>query len=163
MKEIKNTVGRLDGKYYIADTNNDLIRVYDILTKKCVMWKYYFLDYFFLIFHSALTLFNLLGWIWKKTRLVNFITLMLTGFAWFGLGIFYGIGFCPLTDWHWQVLEKLGKHDLPYSYIKYLIDRLTGWDVNANVMEISTVVGFFFAVIMSVYMNFLQKKRKQTD
>ena len=92
--------------------------------------------------------------------MANLITLMLTGIAWFGLGIFYGIGYCPLTDWHWQVLGKLGKHDLPYSYIKYLIDRLTGLDVNANIVEISTLVGFFFAVIMSVYLNFLQKKHK---
>lgn len=123
------------------------------------MFWYHCLDYFFLIFHSILTLFNLLGWIWKKTRLANFITLMLTGFAWFGLGLFYGIGYCPLTDWHWTVLEKLGNHDLPYSYLKYLIDRLTGLDVNAQLVEVSTVVGFFIALIMSVYLNFFRKKK----
>jgi hypothetical protein len=88
---------------------------------------------------------------------------MLTGIAWFGLGIFYGIGYCPLTDWHWQVLEKLGKYDLPYSYIKYLIDRFTSSDVNAQLVEKSTAIGFFIAVIMSVYVNFFYKKRKQSD
>jgi hypothetical protein len=121
---------------------------------------YIFLDYFFLIFHTLLTLFNLLGWIWKKTRMANFITLMLTGFAWFGLGIFYGIGYCPLTDWHWEVLKKLGVHNLPNSYIKYLIDRLLGTDINARLVEVATVAGFFIAVIMSVYLNFF---RKQTN
>ena len=122
---------------------------------------YVFLDYFFLIFHTALTLFNLIGWIWKKTRLANFITLMLTGFAWFGLGIFYGIGYCPLTDWHWNVLEKLGRHDLPNSYITYIIQRLTGFEANPHIVEISTVVGFVIAVIMSVFLNFFWKQKKK--
>ena len=117
------------------------------------MFWYHFLDFFFLIFHTFLTLFNLLGWIWKKTRKANLITLILTGLSWFVLGIFYGIGYCPLTDWHWQVLEKLGKHDLPYSYIKYLIYRLTSLDANATVVEYATVIGFFIALIMSVILN----------
>ncbi len=124
------------------------------------MLLYHILDYFFLVFHTILTLFNLLGWIWKKTRLANFITLMLTGIAWFGIGIFYGIGYCPLTDWHWSVLEKLGHHNLPYSYIKYLIERLTGFDADPQTVEIGTVAGFVIAVIMSVYLNFFRKKRK---
>ena len=124
------------------------------------MFLYQSLDIFFLVFHTLLTLFNLLGWIWKKTRRANLILLGLTAFAWFGLGIFYGIGFCPLTDWHWDVLHKLGVHNLPYSYIKYLIDRITGLDADADMVEISTIVGFSIAVIMSVYFNFFRRKHK---
>ncbi len=127
------------------------------------MFWYHVLDYFFLIFHAILTLFNLIGWIWKKTRMANFILLMLTGFAWFGLGIFYGIGYCPLTEWHWQVLEKLGHNDMPYSYITYLIHRLTGIDANPHYVEIGTVVGFVIAVIMSVYLNFFRRKAKEMN
>jgi hypothetical protein len=92
--------------------------------------------------------------------MANFILLMLTGIAWFGLGIFYGIGYCPLTDWHWEVLKKLGNHDLPYSYITYLIHRLTGIAANPHYVEIGTVVGFVIAVIMSVYLNFFRRKAK---
>lgn len=117
------------------------------------MLLYHILDIFFLIFHSFLTLFNLVGWIWKKTRKANLITLLLTGLSWFVLGIFYGIGYCPLTNWHWHVLEKLGKHDLPYSYIKYLIYRLTSLDTNATLVEYATIIGFFAALIMSVILN----------
>jgi hypothetical protein len=126
------------------------------------MFWYYFLDYFFLIFHSFLTLFNLLGWIWKKTRKINLITLILTGLSWFVLGIFYGTGYCPLTDWHWHVLEKLGKHDLPYSYIKYLILRLTSLDVNASFVEYVTVIGFFVALVISVILNIRDYKLLKT-
>ena len=123
------------------------------------MFWIHVLDYFFLIFHTALTLFNIFGWIWKKTRLANFITLALTALSWFGLGLIYGIGFCPLTEWHWQVLEKLGYHNLPDSYIKYVIDRLTGSDVYARLVEISTVVVFFLALAISVYLNFFRRKK----
>ena len=120
------------------------------------MFWYHCLDYFFLVFHAIITLFNLFGWIWKKTRKANFILLLLTAFAWFGLGIFYGIGYCPLTDWHWKVLEKLGNTNLPYSYIKYLIDRITGSDLNPQMVETATAIAFSIACVMSVYMNFLK-------
>jgi len=121
------------------------------------MFWYHFLDYFFLVFHTVFTLFNIFGWIWKKTRLANFITLSLTGLSWFGLGIFYGWGFCPFTEWHWQVLEKLGNHNLPYSYIKYLLFRLLGLNFNEELIETATLVVFILAVLLSVYFNFLRK------
>src|SRR6056297_243756 len=93
---------------------------------------YQLLDYFFVIFHSALIIFNLFGWIWKKTRKANLVTLILTGLSWFALGVFYGIGFCPLTEWHWQVLTKLGERNLPVSYTEYLVNRLLGINLAVN-------------------------------
>jgi hypothetical protein len=123
------------------------------------MFWYHVLDYFFLIFHSFLTLFNVFGWIWRKTRLANFILLALTGLSWFGLGLFYGIGFCPLTEWHWKVLEKLGHLNLPYSYIKYLILRLIGIDLKDGLVEVSTVVIFFLSFFISGYLNFFRRKK----
>ena len=56
------------------------------------------IDLFFVVFHTSLTLFNALGWIGYKTRKLNLVTLLLTGGSWFILGIFYGIGYCPLTE-----------------------------------------------------------------
>jgi hypothetical protein len=126
------------------------------------MFWYHVLDFFFLIFHTLLTLFNLLGWIWKKTRKANLITLLLTGLSWFVLGIFYGIGYCPLTEWHWNVLEKLGNHDLPYSYIKYLIWRLTSFNTDATVIEYVTAIGFFAALGMSVILAIRDYRRLKT-
>ena len=110
-------------------------------------------DLFFLVFHTVLTLFNLTGWIWKKTRRLNLTTLVLTGASWFILGLFYGIGYCPLTEWHFQILEKLGEANLPYSYIDYLIERLTGVDFEAQLVDTATGVGFFLALAVSVVLN----------
>ena len=118
-----------------------------------------FFDIFFIVFHSSLIVFNLFGWIWKKTRKANLITLSLTGASWFILGIFYGIGYCPLTDWHWRVLVRLGKADIPYSYIKYLIDRLFGTDINVQLVDYSTAILFFLALGFSVYFNLKGKKK----
>jgi hypothetical protein len=115
---------------------------------------YELLDIAFIIFHTALTLFNLLGWIWKRTRLWNLVTLLLTALSWFGLGIWYGLGYCPCTDWHWQVRHKLGYTDMPHSYIKFLIRQVTGLDLNAVLVDTATIVLFFLALVISLYLNF---------
>ncbi|MFH1161425.1 MAG: DUF2784 family protein [bacterium] len=120
---------------------------------------YPFLDKFFILFHSLLILFNLFGWIWKKTRRLNLIILLLTGASWFILGIFYGIGFCPLTEWHWNVLEKLGQQGLPDSYVTYLIWRMTGFLPDEQWVDILTVVLYFLALAASVLVNVLLRKK----
>jgi hypothetical protein len=116
---------------------------------------YRILDILFVVFHTSLTLFNLLGWIWKKTRLANLITLALTGASWLFLGLIVGMpGYCPLTDWHFNILYKLGETDLPISYIKYLIDRLTGLDVNETLVNKATLYCFIIALAISLFLNF---------
>ncbi|MCK4646937.1 MAG: DUF2784 family protein [Candidatus Aminicenantes bacterium] len=114
---------------------------------------YAFLDKFFFVFHSTLIVFNLLGWIWKKTRLANLIVILLTFLSWFILGIWYGFGYCPSTDWHWLVRKKMGYYDLPSTYTKFLIDSLTGWDVNPELVKILTVLLLALALFASVWTN----------
>ncbi len=117
------------------------------------------IDLFFVIFHTTFIVFNLFGWIWKKTRKANLVTLVLTGASWFILGIFYGIGYCPLTDWHFNVLHRLGKTDLPHSYTKYLADRLTGMDFNPRLVDAATLLGFIFALAFSIVFNIMDRKK----
>ena len=120
------------------------------------------LDIFFVIFHTTLIIFNLFGWIWKPLRKLNLITLLLTGFSWFFLGIFYGIGYCPLTDWHWKVLNKLGVYNLPNSYIQYLMDRLTGIEIKPEFADKLTVTLYFIALILSFLTNFKINSSQRT-
>jgi len=124
---------------------------------------YELLDIFFLVFHSIVILFNLFGWVWKKTRKANLALLLLTGLSWFGLGLFYGIGYCPLTDWHWKVLEKLGRTDLPYSYVKYIADRITGLDFDAGLIEKATAALFFLALAASIFVNARDFRRDKRE
>ncbi len=120
------------------------------------------LDIFFVIFHSSLILFNLFGWIWKKTRRLNLITLLLTGGSWLFVGLIVGtLGYCPLTDWHFNILYRLGKTNLPNSYVKYLADRLTGLDFNASLIDDITLYSFLAALILSIIFNFRSVWRKR--
>jgi hypothetical protein len=114
---------------------------------------YAFLDKFFFVFHSTVIVFNLLGWIWKKTRLANLIVIVLTFLSWFILGIWYGFGYCPSTEWHWLVRRKLGYYDLPSTYTKFLIDSLTGWDVNPELVKILTILLLAMALFASIWTN----------
>lgn len=112
------------------------------------------LDTFFVILHSSLILFNLFGWIWKRTRMINLATLLLTGGSWLFLGMLVGSpGYCPLTDWHFDILEKMGAKDLPDSYVKYLADRLTGLDLNPTLTDKITLWSYVAALIISLIMN----------
>lgn len=118
---------------------------------------YEFLNVAFIVFHTVLILFNLLGWIWKSTRRWNLATLLLTAFSWFVLGIWYGWGYCPCTDWHWQVRRELGYTGMPNSYIKFLIYELTGLDFSAPLVDAVTAVCFFLALAVSVFVNAKEK------
>lgn len=118
-------------------------------------------DIFFILFHSLLVIFNSLGWLWKKTRRLNLITLLLTAGSWFVLGIFYGIGYCPLTDWHFEILRKLGENNLPHSYMRYITERLTGFRPSAVLTESLTAGVFFTALTVSIILNYRDLNTKK--
>jgi hypothetical protein len=128
------------------------------------MWKLHLLDWFFVIFHTVLMLFNMLGWLFKKTRKWNLLTLLLTAFSWFILGLFYGMGYCILTDWHWDVLRKLSAYPVENSYVQYLFRRLLQIRVSADFADLLTAGVFFVSLVMSVFLNIrdvvLKKKKK---
>jgi len=116
------------------------------------------LDIFFTLLHLVIILFNLIGWVWAKTRRVHFYCILLTAISWFILGIWYGWGYCPITDWQWQIKETLGEGNLPNSFIKYFADQVSGEDINTHLIDTLTVVLFVLAAGLSVYVNFVKKR-----
>jgi hypothetical protein len=123
---------------------------------------YRILDVFFVVFHSSLIVFNIFGWIWKRTRIWNLVTLAFTGASWLFLGLIVGVpGYCPFTDWHFTILEKLGRTDLPNSYIKYLADRLTGFNFDPALVDKVTLIVFLVAFVISVLLNIRDLVRKK--
>lgn len=122
---------------------------------------YQFLNIFFFVFHSAFTLFNTVGWIFQKTRKLNLITLSLTAFSWFVLGIWYGWGFCFCTEWHWEVRRKLGYQDHSSSYIHFLLLKLTGVNLNLQLVEIMTLVAFLMSFALSAWFNIKDCQRRK--
>jgi hypothetical protein len=124
---------------------------------------YSFLNIFFFVFHTCIVLFIVVGWIWKKTRLANLILIIMTAFSWFFLGIWYGFGYCPCTDWHWQVRMKLGLYDTSTSYLEFLVEKLTGLDVSRGLIDIFAVAFLVAAFLFSIMLNVRDlKKKKQT-
>lgn len=117
------------------------------------------LDIFFVVFHGSLVLFNLTGWIWEKTRRIHLVTIGLTVLSWFGLGIFYGWGYCPCTDWHWDVKRRLGETGLPNSYIKYYLDALTGLSWDPALVNTTVLIIGLGALFLSIWLNWRDWRR----
>lgn len=118
------------------------------------------LDIFFLIFHTGFTVFNVVGWMFRKTRKIHCITMTLTAFSWFVIGIWYGWGYCFCTDWHWQIREALGKPIPYYSYIQFLIAELTGYVPNAEVTNFVVGLVFILCFVLTIYYNRIDFKKK---
>lgn len=116
-------------------------------------------DILYSLLHFIIIAFNLFGWIWPKTRKAHLISVIATAASWFLLGIWFGIGYCPITDWQWDVKERLGETDLPASFIKYFADKIFNTDFSSSLINTVTVVSFALAAMLSVYFNFIHKRK----
>ena len=115
------------------------------------------LDLLLTLFHLLIIGFNLFGWIWRPTRKLHLICILVTALCWFGLGIWYGIGYCPITNYQWHIKELRGGQNLPNSFIKYMVDAIFGSNINTTFIDVLTAVSFFMAAALSVYVNFFRK------
>lgn len=110
-------------------------------------------DWFFLIFHTLFSLFNITGWIFRKTRKIHLMTISFTIFSWFFLGIWYGLGYCFCTEWHWQIRQMMGRPIQSHSYIHFLIQEITGANLNPALVDRLVMSLFIFTVICTVIIN----------
>ena len=124
---------------------------------------YEFLNLFFFVFHTSIILFILFGWIWRKTRKANLALILLTVFSWFILGIWYGYGYCPCTDWHWNVRIKLGIYDMASSYVEFLIETFTGWDVSRKFVDVIALIFLAAAFLASITTNLRDWKKRNVE
>lgn len=89
------------------------------------------------------------------------MVMSLTLFSWLALGFFYGIGYCFLTDWHYQVLEARGYTSLPYSYITFLIERLFGSGPSDDFVIKATIVVFTPVALITYGLWLLEAWKKK--
>jgi hypothetical protein len=102
----------------------------------------------------------MVGWAFPKTRKMHLITLSLTVFSWFILGIWFGWGFCFCTEWHWEVRRKLGFTDESNSYIHFLILKVTGINLPEKLVETTTLVVFLIVIGLSIWFNMKDHRKK---
>lgn len=130
------------------------------------MGIYTFLDIFFYALHTIIIVFNMTGWIWRKTRLPHLILLASTFFSWFILGIWYGFGYCPCTDWHWRVREILGYDAPPASYIQFLLHKLTPIRLPNDTVDTIVVISLIVPGVLSMTLfiaGFLKRRNRRED
>lgn len=136
-----------------AKTARGIRRTYLALPEQGPPLMYSVLDVAFIVFHSAVVFFNLFGWMWRRTRRLHLLVIGLTILSWFGLGAIYGWGYCPSTDWHWQVKRRLGETGLPSSYVKYYLDAVTGISWDPTLVDAGVLVLGLGAFVISIYVN----------
>ena len=124
---------------------------------------YRLLDILFVVFHTLLVGFNMLGWAWRRTRRLHLITITVTLLSWFGLGVVYGWGYCPLTDWHWDVKRALGETALPASWMKYYLDLVTGLDWSTALVDAIVIGSALGALVVSVVLNVRDARPRSRD
>ncbi|MCA1901621.1 MAG: DUF2784 domain-containing protein [Candidatus Hydrogenedens sp.] len=119
-------------------------------------------DVLLTVIHLIFIVFILFGWIPIKLRKVHYISMWIVFISWFLLGLYFGLGYCPLTDLHWKIKIKLNEVNLPYSFIKYILDRITKNDFDETMINYVTVVVFIFIFILSTYFFIKDKRSKKT-
>jgi hypothetical protein len=82
----------------------------------------------------------LFGWMIPHIRKIHLIVALLIGITWLIFLQSKGIGYCIITDWHWQVLNKLGKTDHSENYCTgnypLLLVRFAHFVISAGFQEI---------------------------
>ena len=114
----------------------------------------------FFVFHTLWIAFVCVGWAWKRTRRWHVAAASITALSWFGLGIVYGWGYCPFTDWHWQVRERLGHRDPP-SYVQLLISETMGIELSPDVANALALVVLVLAGIVTALLNLRDWRRER--
>lgn len=110
------------------------------------------------IFHTALILFNVFGYLWPKLRRWNLVTLLLTLFSWAVMGIWKGVGYCVCTDLHWRVREAMGIHEHVDSYLVLLVQKISGWDPPVPLVNTVALVVFVVSLVSSVTLNIRDRR-----
>lgn len=118
-------------------------------------------DVFFLVFHTLLIAFNLVGWAWMRTRRWHLATMLAVAFSWIVLGAIYGTGYCICTDLHWRVREALGTPIRSNSYLQFLFEGLTGRSISTSLLNPVAGAVFSLLLFLSIGLNFRDTRRRR--
>ena len=117
-----------------------------------------FLDVLMYTIHVVVISINTFGWIFRRTRKIHLVVVLTTAFSWLVLGLWFGFGYCFLTDWEWDIKRQLGEISLPPSFIHYMINNSLNLSIDAGVLDLLTGLVFAVALVMSVVLNYRDMK-----
>lgn len=111
------------------------------------------LNIFFHIMHLSIIFFFLFGWLFITTQEAHFVLAVFILASWYGLGIYFGFGYCLVTDLQWKIKKLLGQAPPTEFYVKYMIDKITGLDTNPTIINGLTTSIYFAILILSVFIK----------
>ena len=116
------------------------------------------IDLIFNILHIAVILINCLGWTYKPVKKFSLYLILITLFSWSIVGIFGGIGFCPITYLHSKYL--LSNHDyiLPFSYLDYIFINNLDFDISSRTISLISIIVIFSSLYLSLAKNNIKSK-----
>ena len=124
------------------------------------------LNILFFIFHTAMLILNLTGWIFRRTRRLHIVCLGATLFSWFVMGYWKGMGYCICTDWHFQVRRAMGIKDSVHSYLQLIAKSFFGADMDRLTSDLSAGGGLLFILLATLAvwtMDMFRTKTESTD
>ena len=115
------------------------------------------------VFHLAIVFFLLFGWISLKTRRLHRWTVSVTAFCWIILAQIMGkkLGYCPVTDWHWQVKRLRAQDDMPPSYIAYQFQQI-GLDFDSLLVDYAAVATFVLIILVTLALWYWERRTVTT-
>jgi hypothetical protein len=114
---------------------------------------YPLLNGFFHLFHVVLITFVIVGWMFPATRTAHLILVLLTLGSWFVLGIWMGMGYCPITEWHWKIKDALGEGRPGMSYVQFVLQKLLRRSLNAMAIDRAVTMLTVLLALASVAVN----------
>lgn len=116
---------------------------------------YFLLNALFHVAHISIIGFVAIGWIFPRLLLVHLSLALATLGSWFILGHWLGIGYCPVSDWHWRIKAALGDGRPQGAYIHQLLQNLSGKELDSGCIDRAVVAGTFTVTAISMVLNLM--------
>jgi hypothetical protein len=126
-------------------------------------WLLVVLNLGFFALHTCIIGINVLGWAFSRIRRANLLLLLGTLFSWCAMGVFYGVGYCVCTDWHFQVRQALGLETPTDNYVGFLVWRITGWIAPESLVRQVCAAVFVTCLLLSIVLNVRDARRRRLD
>ena len=106
--------------------------------------------------HLAIILFVMTGWLFSALRPYHLALIVLMLGCWFILGRWLGAGYCPVTDWQWKLKAHYGYGKPDASYIRYVLQKVTGHELNPVTVDKSVLICTVIITGISLCLNIWQ-------
>lgn len=125
------------------------------------IWSLHAVDVLFFLFHTALILFNLIGWVWAPTRRLHFLCIAATLFSWVVMGAYCGFGYCLCTDLHFQVRRRLGLPVFGHTYLQLMAEVILGIKISQTLSNLLAGGGLLFILVAMAGVSIRQRWQRR--